>query len=298
MHVLVIGALGQLGTDVCAELSVCTLTRADLADCEVTLDIHNEKTVAQVVHELKPDVVVNTAAAHDLRCCEEDPALAFSLNALGALFVARACATAGARLVFISTDYVFNGVPSMPNRPYIETDLPAPLNVYAASKLAGEHLVAANCPDHLIARTAALYGLTPCRGKEGRNFVETMLGLAAASKEVKVVREVVTSPTYTCALARQLRVLAERAGPGLYHATCQGMCSWYDFAQAIFEETGTTATLVEAHEADFQSPVRRPAFTALDNRRMRDLNLDVMPSWREALKEYTVARRQLQRATV
>lgn len=298
MHVLVIGALGQLGTEVCVEMSDVKVSRADIEGCDICLDICDAGSVNDVILGLKPDVVVNTAAAHELQTCEQDPVLAFSVNAMGAMNVARSCAAAGARLVFISTDYVFDGNPVVPNHPYIETDLPAPLNVYAASKLAGEHLTAANCDDHLIVRTAALYGLAPCRGKDGRNFVETMLGLAATNNEIRVVTDVIISPTYTAVLARQLRVLIEKASPGLYHAVCRGMCSWHDFARAIFEETHTQAILSAVQSADFQSPVRRPAFTVLENRRLLDAKLDVMPQWRDALKEYTAARLQAKRATV
>ncbi len=290
MRVLVIGAQGQLGADLCRELADAEVHRADLDGDGHLLDIRGAETVRQLIADaVKPDWVFNCAAAHNVPRCEEEPEMAFSVNAAGARNVAIACHAAGSRLIQVSTDYVFG---SGGTRPFVETDLPAPLNVYAASKLAGEHLVAAECPNHLIIRTAALYGMAPCRAKGGRNFVDTMLHLAATRPEVKVVTDEISTPTYTRALARQMRLLAERAEPGLYHATCQGACSWFDFARAIFEETGTAVNVVPAMAAEFQSLVKRPAYSALDNRHARDQALDVMPYWRDALRDYLAERRE------
>ncbi len=290
MHVLIIGSEGQLGADLCSVWSDARVSRADIAGNSPRLDVRDGGAVWDMIQGLRPDVVVNAAASHELIACDKNPGEAFAVNATGALWTAKACAACGARLVYISTDYVFGGAPLHPRRPYIESDLPAPMNVYAASKLAGESLTAAYCADSLVLRTAALYGLTPCRGKGGRNFVETMLDLAAGGKEIKVVEDEITTPTYTASLARQVRILAEGAAPGLYHATCAGMCSWYEFAQAIFEETGTLASITAVGSADYHSPVRRPRYSVLENRRSRELGQDVMPSWRDALKEYAAAR--------
>ena len=129
-------------------------------------------------------------------------------------------------------------------------------------------------------------GLAPCRAKGGRNFVELMLHLAATKPEVRVVTDEITTPTHTAALARQMRLLAERGQPGLYHATCQGQCSWHEFAAAIFEETGTEVDLREAIAADFQSEVKRPGYSVLDNTRAAEQQLDIMPHWRDALRHY------------
>jgi dTDP-4-dehydrorhamnose reductase len=222
MRVLVIGALGQLGTDICATLAGEDIYKADLDGDTIALDICNADAVKKCVAELCPDIVINTAAEHEVEECEAHPDRAFSVNAIGAFYVAKACDIVKARLVHISTDYVFGGTPPEPLRPYTELDTPAPLNVYGASKRAGEHLVAAACHDHIIVRTAALYGLSPCRGKGGRNFVEMMLSLAASGRDIKVVTDIYTSPTCTIALARQLRLLAEKGTPGIYHAACAG----------------------------------------------------------------------------
>lgn len=288
MRVLIVGALGQLGTDLCREFADTELCTADLDGGDYELDIRNFAQVRRIIlGAVKPELVFNCAAAHNVPRCERDPGLAFAVNAAGARHIAMACKTVKARLVHVSSDYVFGYGHT---RPLLETDLPAPLNVYAASKLAGEHLVAAECPDHLIIRTAAIYGTAPCRAKGGRNFVEMMLHLAATRPEVKVVTDEITTPTYTAALARQMRLLAEKGAPGLYHATCQGACSWYEFAEAIFAETSTQARLVPARAAEFQSPVKRPEYSVLENRRAREQNLDIMPHWRDALRDYLAAR--------
>jgi dTDP-4-dehydrorhamnose reductase len=284
MKVLVIGAAGQLGKDVCRVFSDVEVIESDLSDAAVHVDLCEPADVRSlVVDNVHPDVVINTAAAHNVPDCEKKPALAFAVNASAVRDLAKACREARARLVHISTDYVFgNGA----RRPYVENDLPAPLSVYGASKIAGEYLAAAECPDHLIVRTSAIYGHAPCRAKGGKNFVELMLHLAATRGSVKVVTDEIVSPTFTLALARQIRLVAEKGAPGTYHATSQGECSWYDFAKAIFEETKTDVQLEKATSEDFPSPVRRPDYSVLDNKHLRDQNLDIMPPWRESLVEY------------
>jgi len=290
MLVMVIGAKGQLGSALCAAFHDGEVIQADRDTDTHAIDICNRAAVRSCIETLKPELVINTAAEHELQACEADPHHAFSVNASGALWVAQACEAVKARLVHISTDYVFGGDSTKRSEPYRENDLPGPLNVYGASKLAGEHLIAANCTDHVIVRTAALYGLAPCRGKGGRNFVETMLDRAAAGGEIRVVDDEFTTPTYTAPLARQLKVLAERAAPGLYHATCGGACSWYTFAEAIFEAMGLQVNLVRATSAEFQRGARRPTYSVLDNKRAHTAEFDIMPHWRDALKEYTAAR--------
>ena len=284
MKVLVIGAAGQLGKDVCRVFSDVEVIESDLSDAAVHVDLCEPADVRSlVVDNVHPDVVINTAAAHNVPDCEKKPALAFAVNASAVRDLAKACREARARLVHISTDYVFgNGA----RRPYVENDLPAPLSVYGASKIAGEYLAAAECPDHLIVRTSAIYGHAPCRAKGGKNFVELMLHLAATRGSVKVVTDEIVSPTFTLALARQIPLVAEKGAPGTYHATSQGECSWYDFAKAIFEETKTDVQLEKATSEDFPSPVRRPDYSVLDNKHLRDQNLDIMPPWRESLVEY------------
>lgn len=284
MKVLVIGATGQLGTDVCRVFADTDLVKADLDSGDVVFDIRDTGAVNKViVDQVGPDIVVNTSAAHNVPDCEAHPDIAFAVNAAAVQQLAKACAKAKAKLIHISTDYVFG---YGGNRPYVESDMPAPLSVYAASKLAGEYLIAAEMDDYAVVRSSGLYGAAPCRAKGGRNFVQLMLHLAANGNEVKVVTDETLTPTYTIALAKQLRVLAEKGDPGLYHATCNGQCTWYEFAKAIFEETETDVVLKDATSADFPSPVKRPSYSVLENKRLQDQGIDVMPPWRDALKEY------------
>lgn len=288
MSILVIGANGQLGDAVCKEFADAEVLSADIDGDHYLVDIREEEQVYRLILDgLKPDVVINTAAAHSLPQCSRDPALAFAVNAVGPRTLATACTHAGARLIHISTDYVFDG---RKQAPYTEADLPAPLNVYGASKLAGEHLVMAACDDAIVLRTAALYGLAPCRATGGLNFAEALLRQAEDKAHIRVSEDEITTPTCTAALARQIRKLAEDAEPGVYHATCQGSCSWHEFAEALFEEVGVDANLVRVSSAQFQMPVRRPTYSVLDNAKAREAGLDVMPGWREALRDYLVAR--------
>jgi dTDP-4-dehydrorhamnose reductase len=283
MKVLIIGSEGQLGTELCRAFPEDDVVRADLDAGDHRVDLAAPGQTAALLAHVEPALVINTAAFHNVPRCEEEPALAWAVNATGARDLARACAKQGARLVHISTDYVYG---DGHDAPLPEETPPSPLSTYGASKLAGEHLVAAECPNHLIVRSSALYGPAPCRAKEGRNFVNLMLHLAETRGEVRVVTDEVTTPTYTVALAEQVALLARKGHPGVYHASCQGACSWHAFARAIFELTDRDTAVREATRADFPSPVRRPAYSALDNARLRDAGLDRMPPWREALAAF------------
>ncbi len=290
MKVLVIGAMGQLGAELCAAYADWELYKADIDGGGYSLDVRDEVKVRELITEtIGPNLVINAAAAHNVPQCEKTPEQAYAVNATGARNVALACRQAGARLMHVSTDYVFGHGAA---KPYAETDMPRPLSAYGASKLAGEHLVAAECPDHIIVRTAAMYGEAECRAKGGLNFVGLMLHLAATKPQVKVVADEFTTPTYTAALAKQMRLLAAKGEQGLYHATCQGACSWYEFAEAIFDETSTGVELVKAVASEFQSEVKRPSYSVLENAHAQKQGLDIMPHWRDALKEYLGALNQ------
>lgn len=287
MRVLLIGATGQLGRDLVPRFADQTLGLAARKDAEIALDLADSASLDEAFRRFAPELVINTAAAHNVPACEEDPAQAYAVNATGVAALADACNEAGARLLHVSTDYVFGPLPPGESpRPFKESDTTAPLNVYAASKLAGEHLLAAACADHAIVRSSGLYGAAPCLAKGGRNFVQTMLDLASERDEVRVVTDEVLTPTPTSELADQIHALAFAEARGVFHATCQGETSWHDFAAAIFEETGTQVRLLPATSEDFPSPVRRPSYSALDNERLRGAGLDRLPDWREGLRGY------------
>lgn len=247
------------------------------------IEISDAEAVRRTLTDARPDVVVNTAAMHNVEQCELDPERAFAVNAFGARNIAMTCGRIGATTVHVSTDYVFGGDK---REPYAETDLPRPLSVYGNSKLAGEQFVAAENPKHYVVRTSALYGVNRCRAKTSDNFVRLMLRLAREKGEVRVVADERVSPSWTADVAEQILDLAASGGYGLYHVTSQGEVSWYDFARSIFEATGLNVRMDVATAADFHGKVRRPAYSILDNAALRARNLDRMPHWRDALRRY------------
>ena len=250
------------------------------------LDIRDGAAIRAMLARVRPAVVVNTAAFHNVPKCETEPANAFAVNAIAARELATACTEAGARLVHVSTDYVFDGAK---REPYVESDRPNPLNVYAISKLAGEYGVLSAGDDHQVVRSSGLYGVRPCRAKGG-NFIDTMFRLAKEKPEVKVVNDEVLTPTFTADLAGQIRVLALEGPPGLYHATNAGSCSWYEFARAIFELGRLQTPLFPTSVKEFAAPVKRPFYSVLDNATARAAGLDRMRPWHEALADYMARR--------
>lgn len=280
MKVLLIGANGQLGSDLnkvfrAAGDSVTAVTHAQL-------DVCNDEQVARTLDEVKPDVVLNTAAFHKVEECEKKPELAFQVNGSAPMKLAAACQKSGAVLVHFSTDYAFGGYSH--NKPFEETDRPAPLNVYGVSKVAGEDLVAYNTDKYFVLRVCGLYGIAGSSGKGG-NFVENMLKKATAGDPIKVVDDQVLTPTYTVDLAEAARKLALSGKFGLYHLSSEGQCSWYEFTKHIFECAGVKASLSPCKTTDFFSPVKRPAYSVLSKAKLRSIGLSI-PTWQDALPRY------------
>ena len=286
-HVVIIGANGQLGTDLRQAFGgwkVSGLLHADL-------DVCDQERGRSVLGELRPDVVINTSAFHKVDICEDDPTQTFAVNALGPYNLARLAADLGFTLVHFSSDYVFDGRGS---RPYREDDLPNPTSVYGASKLAGEHLLANFCPRHFIIRSTGLYGVAGASGKGG-NFVETMVRLGKSGNPVRVVNDQVMTPTATADLAPAVAALLEREGRdgvayGLYHVTSAGRCSWFEFAGTIFEMCGMKVDLSPITTAESGAKARRPAFSALDHGRWIAAGFPELRAWREALADYLEAK--------
>jgi dTDP-4-dehydrorhamnose reductase len=262
----------------------CTFFKAGddvLPFTHTQLDVCSEERVLAVVARAKPDVVLNTAAFHKVEECEKKPALAFEVNGTAAMALALACKRSNAVLVHFSTDYVFDG---KKNAAYEETDLPAPLNVYGASKVSGEHLIACNTDRYFVIRTCGLYGIAGSSGKGG-NFVENMLKKAIAGDAIRVVADQVLTPTYTVDLAEVTRSLIMTGAFGLYHLSSEGQCSWYEFTRRIFECAGITAQLTAVKTADFPNPVKRPSYSVLSKTKLGGLRLSI-PSWQDALLRY------------
>ena len=269
--ILVIGANGMLGRDMMALIGPAA-RGVDIDE----IDITSLESTERVIRTLKPETVINCAAYTDVDGCETNVETAMQVNGEGVAHLALATREIGARLVHVSTDYVFDG---SKGTPYVEDDAPCPLGVYGESKLAGE-LNAGFNPDHLIVRTQWLFGL------HGKNFVETMLRLAVEKDEIAVVDDQVGSPTWTVDLAQAVLALLKSGHRGIYHAANAGFCSWNGFAKAIFEEAGLPVKVRGMTTDELNRPARRPLYSTLDCSKLeQDSGFRLQP-WRSALKTY------------
>jgi dTDP-4-dehydrorhamnose reductase len=273
---LITGASGQLGSDLRAALA--STGRQDHVDAldRSALNIADAVAVRTAVGDLRPDVVINAAAYTAVDAAEEDEQGAYAVNAQGPAWLAVATAAAKARLIHVSTDYVFPGVAS---QPYLEDSATGPASAYGRTKLAGEQAVLALNPSAHIVRTAWVYGET------GGNFVKTMLRLASQQDTVSVVDDQLGSPTWSQDLALGLVALGRSsAAPGIYHCTNSGSTSWFGLAQAVFQESGLDpARVVPTTTAAFPRPAPRPAYSVLDTAKWAAAGLPALPPWREAL---------------
>ncbi len=281
MRILITGANGQLGTDLCQVLEDFDVLPMTHADLEITtLD-----DVKFVLDKYRPDVVINTAAYVRVDDCETEQDKSFTVNALGARNIAVACQKIGAKLVHISTDYVFGGEPDVRTTPYNEFDTPIPANLYGMSKLAGENFVRHLCSRHFIVRGSGLFGTAGARGKGG-NFVETMLKLAQERDELRVVNDQVFSPTYTKDLAQKIVELIHTEYYGVFHITNRGSCSWQQFSVEILDMAGLEIPVISIASDEYPQKAKRPRYSVLDNCHLRLLHMDRMRSWQEALGVY------------
>jgi dTDP-4-dehydrorhamnose reductase len=277
MKVAVIGGNGQLGSDMVdafrrAGDEVRALTHEDIR----VDDIDSVKSALTALH---PDLVVNTAAYHNVPHCEADPTRSYQVNALGALNVARVAEDLGAANIYASTDYVFDGRKAAP---YLEHDLPHPLNVYGVTKLSGEHYTLGYGSRPFVLRVSGIYGTVPCRAKGG-NFITTMKKLAAEKPEVRVVTDEVLTPTPTREIAASAVDIVRRGKPGVYHLTCEGECSWYDFARVIFDTLGLQTPLLPRSVTETPVTVKRPFYSVLENGTLKSQGLRPLPHWKDAL---------------
>jgi dTDP-4-dehydrorhamnose reductase len=242
------------------------------------LDVTDADAVAARFERDRPDVVINCAAWTDVDGAEGAEDRAMAINGTGAANVAAAAAMAGAKVVFVSTDYVFDG---HNDSPYVEVDEPAPQSAYGRTKLAGEEATGAANRRHFIVRSSWLFGIG------GPNFVETMLQLATDHGEVLVVRDQVGSPTYTWHLASGIVRLIEGGTYGIHHMAAAGACSWYDFAREIFDQAKVECKVLSATTDMLARPAPRPAYSALATQRETPI---LLPSWRDGLAGYLAQR--------
>jgi dTDP-4-dehydrorhamnose reductase len=277
MKVLVAGAEGQLGRDV---VLVARNAGHDVVGCgRAALDVTDAAAVERRFDLERPDVAINCAAWTDVDGAESAEEAAFAVNGAGAGNVAAAAASAGASVVYVSTDYVFDGAKGAP---YVESDQPGPLSAYGRTKLAGEEATAVANKRHFVVRSAGLYGL------RGNNFVETMVRLAEVQNEVLVVRDQVTSPTSTWHLAYGIVRLIEGIEYGIHHMAAAGQCSWYEFAREIFEQAKVECKVLSGTTEMLGRPAPRPAFSALTSQREHAIRL---PSWQDGLAAYLAQRK-------
>jgi dTDP-4-dehydrorhamnose reductase len=271
MKVLVTGAGGQVGHDLVEAFAgdeVVGLTHGEL-------DVTDEAAVLAATRDHAPDLVLHAGAYTRVDACETEVDTAWRVNAVGTWWVARACALAGAAMVYLSTDYVFDG---RAGRPYTEFDRPNPLSMYGRSKEAGEQLVRATLPEHYVVRTSWVLGT------HGTNFVKTMLRLGRERGAVSVVDDQSGSPTFAFDLAPAIRRLAATGRYGTYHLTNGGHCTWLELARATFDLSGLGVDLSPTDTASFGAPAPRPAYSVLDNLMARVTGLQPLPDWRESLQ--------------
>ena len=273
--IIVTGCNGQLGRAVNKQYAGNTeyeLVNTDVAE----LDITSVDKVMDLVGEVKPYAIIKCAAYTAVEACEKEEDLAFRINAIGARNLGIAAEAVGAKLVHISTDYVFAGNGT---RPYRETDPTGPQGAYGRTKLAGEEFVKEFSSRHFIIRTAWLYG-------DGKNFVRTMLRLAETNDKVRVVRDQVGSPTSASELAKAIAYLLPTDNYGLFHGTCEGDCSWAQFTEEIFRLAGKSTIVEGITSEEYGAAVKRPAYSILENYMLKMTTDFMFKDWHDAIAEY------------
>jgi dTDP-4-dehydrorhamnose reductase len=289
MKILITGAKGQLGKKLIETLSDHELILTDSQE----MDITDKSRVEEVIAKEQPDFIIHTAAYTAVDKAEEMKELCYKVNALGTKNLAEVAKENDTTLLYISTDYVFDGLGHTSLK---ETDPTSPVNYYGETKRDGEKFIEDICQKYYILRTAWLYGELP-KDHPGSNFVETMLKLAKENPEVKVVNDQIGSPTYTKDLCNVIKSIVDRSSEngqritdnvipfGTYHVSGEGEASWYDFAKEIFTQTGTKVKLTPIPTSEFPRPAKRPAYSYLSKDKLKAAGLPIRP-WQEALTEY------------
>jgi dTDP-4-dehydrorhamnose reductase len=284
MKILLFGKTGQLGGDILRNGCGHEIHAHD----ETTLDITVPGAVRAAIADLRPDVVINTAAFHNVPRCETEPLEAFRVNCAAVRDLAVACRNAGTLFVTFSTDYVFGGEK---RTPYLEDDRPAPLQMYGISKLAGEFAALSSSPDRsVVIRTCGLYGISGAASKGG-NFVDQRIADAKAGGTLEIGCDQTVSPTYTEDLARATLTLItrHRPAPGIYHLVNEGECSWYEFSLAIYELMNLNVQVIPVDHKGVSGDMKRPLYSVLANTKAKDLHVE-LPHWKDALRRYLRAK--------
>ena len=274
--IIVTGCNGQLGRAINLELA--GNPELEFVNTDVNeLDITNIDEVLKLAREVKPYAIINCAAHTAVDACETDVDNAYRINAIGPRNLSIAATQTGAKMVHISTDYVFNGEGE---RPWEPEDACAPTSVYGQTKYEGELAVQELLDKYFIVRIAWVFGIN------GKNFVKTMLNLSKTHDTLKVVNDQFGSPTYTYDLARLLVDMVQTDKYGIYHATNEGICSWYEFACAIFKEAGIDMKVLPVSSEEYGAKAKRPANSRMSKEKLTENGFDRLPAWQDALKRY------------
>jgi dTDP-4-dehydrorhamnose reductase len=271
MRILITGATGQLGRELIKGLNDDEL----LTPTHKQIDIRDPNSIKRIV-DLNPEIIIHTAAYTDVDGCEENHELAWDVNSFGTKNIATAAEEIKAKLIYISTDYVFDG---KKKEPYLETDRPNPLNIYGKSKYSGENYVRDICSRFIIIRTSWLYG------KEGKNFVYTILTRSKEREELKVVNDQIGCPTNARDLAESIKKLIPSKTSGIYHASGEGECSWYEFALEIVRLSGIRIKVIPITSNEISRKAPRPSYAVLRNSCFAE-SATTMRHWRKALTDF------------
>jgi dTDP-4-dehydrorhamnose reductase len=274
MKILVTGARGMLGRAITKELAYdYQLIGIDIENADIT----DENQIKEEIFNIRPDIVIHSAAYTDVDNCEKNKELAFRVNAKGTENVANACKLTNAKLIYISTDFIFDGTKQTP---YSENDIPNPLSTYGSSKLEGEKAVQSILQNYSIIRTAWLFG------PNGKNFVDTILRLAQSEPELKIVNDQKGSPTYTIDLAKAINLLINKNATGIFNITNSGECTWYEFAKKILELRENPKTIIPITSDKLNRLAKRPAYSVLSKEKFTKTTGTPTRNWQDALKEY------------
>lgn len=275
MKILITGCNGQLGIELSRQLQDIKHNEIIKMD-KNNLDISDFEVVNNKIQDINPDIIINCAAFTAVDLCEQEVELAYKINSLGARNLAIVAEKISAKLIHISTDYVFDGDT---DDFYREDSYTNPKSIYGKSKLMGEKYVQQFCSKYFIIRTAWLYG-------DGKNFVKTMINISKKTKDIRVVNDQIGTPTSTVDLAKVIIALIKTEYYGIYHATCEGYCSWYDFAKKIFEIKKIDINVIPVASSKYKAVAKRPANSVLDNFMLELVNLNTMRKWEDALEDY------------
>lgn len=280
MNIALIGASGQLGTDLKKIIPASSLVELNYPNFDIT----RKNTIRNALKSSQLDLVINTAAYNLVDQAEKDPAVAKAVNVLGVENLVDICLELDLILVHFSSDYVF-GADTTRNAPYTEKDTPGPINQYGLSKLLGEQIIQEKMKKYFLIRTAYLFGAAGSEGKGG-NLIESLIAQAEKSGQLRAIDNQLISPTYALDLARQVWQLIQTTHYGLFHAVSEGHCTILDLAEYLFKLLKTPIKIIPAKSSEYKTLARRPHYSVLTNKRLTQLNLNIMRPWQEALTDY------------